>query len=125
MIKFLPFIFLIAIFSLFGISWIAFSVDPDSAPWYIFALFVLLVFVCVYGLLGLAAYFVRTRLYRRYSAKWYFYTSFKMAFFVSLFVSLVTALAILQLVSKVNIFLTICAVVLFALWSYLGKVKSD
>lgn len=121
MSRYLPLTFLASIACLFGISWITYSVDPDTAPWYMFALFVMLIFVCVYGLLGLAAYFIRTKFYRRYSARWYFYTSFKMAFFVALFVSLIIALAILQLVSTLNLFLTILAVSLFALWSYLGK----
>lgn len=123
MYRFLPLIFLASVSSLFGITWISYSVDPDTAAWYVFALFVLLIFVSVYGFLGLAAYFIRTKFYRRYSARWYFYTSFKMAFFVALFVSLIIALAILQLVSTLNLFLTILAVTLFALWSYLGKVK--
>jgi len=121
MSKYLPLIFLLSVFSLFGISWITYSVDPDTAPWYLFALFVALTFVSVFGLSGLAAYFLRTRLYRRYSTKWYFYTSFKMAFFVAVFVALVVTLAIFQLLSTLNMLLAIAAVCLSALWSYLGK----
>lgn len=124
MSKYLPFIFLASVFSLFGITWIVYSVDPQSAPWYLFVLFVSLIFVSVFGLAGLVAYFLRTRLYRRYSTRWYFYTSFKMAFFVAIFVSLVVTLAIFQLLSTLNMLLAIAAICLFALWSYLGK-KSD
>jgi len=66
-------------------------------------------------------YFARTRLYKRYSANWYFYTSFKMAFFVALFVAIVATLTIIQLVTLLNVALTILAVSLLAFWSYLGK----
>ncbi len=117
----LPFIFLISVFSIFGITWVAWYVDPDSAPWYIFALLVVLIFSACWGLLGTVMYFLRTRFYRRYSANWYFRTSFKMAFFISLFTAVVTLLAILQLMSRFNLFLLISAVILFAIWSYLGK----
>lgn len=44
-----------------------------------------------------------------------------MAFFISLFTAVVTLLAILQLMSRFNLFLLISAVILFAIWSYLGK----
>ena len=121
MVKLLPFSFLIATFSIFGLVWIILDVDPDSAPWYIFAVFDLLLFVSVWGLLGLALYFIRTRFYKRYSANWYFKTSFKMAFFVALFASVVAILAILRLITVFNLILAIVAISLFAVWSYLGK----
>ena len=119
--RFLPLVFLVSVASVFGIAWIVTSVDPDSAKWYFFGLFDLLLFIAVWGLGGLLLYFVRTRLYRRYSANWYFYTSFKMAFFVALFISLLSLIAMLKLITVFNIALAILAVILFALWSYLGK----
>lgn len=121
MVKLLPLSFLIAVGSLFGLAWIVTTVDPEKAGWYTFALFALLVFTFLICLLGIALYFARTRLYKRYSANWYFYTSFKMAFFVALFVSIVTILAILELISIFNLMLSILAVSLLAIWSYLGK----
>lgn len=121
MTRYLPFVLLVSTFSLFGITWIIYSVDPDIAAWYFFAMLILLIFAAIFGYLGLILYFLRTRLYRRYSANWYIFTSFKMAFFVALFVSLIMALAILQLLTTINIFFAIVAVCLFALWSYLGK----
>lgn len=121
MSRFMPFVFLASVISLFGIVWIIEGVDPDSARWYVFALLVFLIFVAVFGFLGLILYFVRTRFYRRYSVNWYIKTSFKMAFFVAFFVSLVTTLAILKLISLFNLVLAILAVSLFAVWSYLGK----
>lgn len=121
MVRLLPFVFLIGVASLFGLWWIVTRVDPDSAAWYFFALFVFLLFLCVFCFLGLLLYFVRTRFYRRYSTKWYFYTSFKMAFFVALFTALIVSLAILQLINTFNILLAILVVSLLAIWSYLGK----
>lgn len=117
----LPLIFLISIFSLFGLSWIVSEVDPQTAPVWIFALFVFLLFVVVFGFLGLIIYFLRTRFYRRYDVNWYIFTSFKMAFFVAFFVSISATLAIFNLVSLFNISLAILSVALFAVWSYLGK----
>ena len=121
MVRFLPFAFLIAVASLFGLSWIIVEVDPKSAPWYVFVLLVILIFTSTFCLLGLILYFLRTRLYKRYSANWYVKTSFKMAFFVALFLALAATLAILQLVTLFNVVLAILAVSLFAVWSYLGK----
>ena len=121
MAKFLPFVFLASFASLFGIAWIIEGVDPNSASWYIFSLLVFLFTVAIFGFLGLALYFVRTKFYRRYSVTWYIKTSFKMAAFVALFVGLVSALAVLKLVSTINLALVILAVCLFAVWSYLGK----
>ena len=121
MARFLPLAFLILCLSLFGLAWIVIEIDPDFASWYIFVLFVFLIFTSVFCLLGLALYFVRTRFYRRYSARWYVYTSFKMAFFVAIFVAIASALAILQMVNTLNITLAILAVSLFAIWSFLGK----
>jgi len=121
MVRFLPFAFLIAVASLFGLSWIIVEVDPKSAPWYVFVLLVILIFTSTFCLLGLILYFLRTRLYKRYSANWYVKTSFKMAFFVGLFLALSATLAILQLVTLFNVLLAILAVVLFAVWSFLGK----
>ena len=117
----LPLIFLISVFSLFGLSWIVTEVDPETAPIWIFALFVFLIFVVVFGFLGLIIYFLRTRLYRRYDVNWYIFTSFKMAFFVALFVAIAATLAIFDLISLFNISLAILSITLFAVWSYLGK----
>jgi len=122
--KHLPFVFLASVASFFGIVWIVWDVDPDTTRWYVFALLIFLIFFAVWGLLGTILYLLRTRFYRRYSQNWYFYTSFKMAFFIALFVAIVSTLAILQLVTPFNVFLAIVAVILFAFWSYLGK-KSD
>ena len=121
MVRFLPLTFLIAILSLFSLLWIVTGVDPTVARWYMFALFVALLFLFVFNFLGLALYLLRTRFYKRYSASWYFKTSFKMAFFVALFVSLAAILDVLHLVNTFNIVLAIAAITLFALWSYLGK----
>lgn len=121
MSRFLPLVFLISSFSFFGIVWIVWSVDPDVAAWYFFALLIMLIFIALFGYLGLILYFLRTRLYRRYSANWYVYTSFKMAFFVAGFSSMVAILALLQLISILNIILLISAFSLIAFWSYLGK----
>lgn len=121
MSSFLPFVFLISITSLFGLVWIVMQVDPETAAWYFFALFDVLLFVSIWGFLGIALYFVRTRFYKRYSANWYFKTSFKMAFFIALFVSVVAILAILALITTFNLILAIVALALFAIYSYLGK----
>ncbi len=120
MARFLPFVFLISVLSTFGIAWIVTTIDPQSAPLYIFGLFDLLLFLAIWGLGGIALYFVRTRFYRRYSANWYFKTSFKMAFFVALFVAIAAILALLKLVTTFNLILAIVALALFATWSYLG-----
>ena len=121
MAKLLPFVFLIAVASAFGLFWIMYDVDPTNAAWYWFALVIALIFVSTFGFLGLFLYFVRIRFYRRYSVRWYIYTSFKMAFFVAFFASLVATLAILKLITLFNLILVILAVSLFAVWSYLGK----
>lgn len=117
----LPLIFLTSTFSLFGLSWIVTEVDPETAPVWIFAIFVFLLFVTVFGFLGLIIYFLRTRLYRRYDVNWYILTSFKMAFFVALFVAIAAALAIFDLISLFNVSLAILSIALFAVYSYLGK----
>jgi len=119
--KFLPFIFLVAAMAIFGLVWIVWYADPDTASWDLFVAFVALVFVSSLGLLGTILYYLRTKFYRRYSQKWYFYTSFKMALFISGFLALITGLAILQLATPFNLFLSISATALFAVWSYLGK----
>ncbi len=121
MTKLLPISLLIAAFSLFGLAWIVTAVDPKQAPVYIFVAFVLLLFTFLFCILGILLYFARTRLYRRYSANWYFYTSYKMAFFVAAFAAVAATLAILGLVSLLNMVLAIIAISLFAIWSYLGK----
>ena len=121
MSKFLPFVFLVSFASLFGISWIVVAIDPDSADWYIFALLIFLIFVTVFGLFGLALYFVRIRFYKRYSVNWYIKTSFKMSAFVAFFIALASTLAILQLISVFNLILAGLAVSLFAIYSFLGK----
>ncbi len=121
MARILPLIFLVSVIALFGISWIVVGVNPDDAPFYIYAILILFIFLATFGFLGLVLYFLRTRLYKRYSAKWYFYTSFKMAFFVGVFAGLISILAVLRLITFFNIALLIVALILFALWSYLGK----
>src|SRR3990167_7690455 len=93
----LPIIFLISTFSLFGLLWIIFEIDPETAPVWIFPIFVILLFIVTSGFLGLIIYFLRTRFYRRYDVNWYIFTSFKMAFFVALFVSISAALAIFEI----------------------------
>ena len=85
MVRLLPIAALVAFFSLFGLLWIVIGVDPGEAPLYIFGLFVLFLFVTSFCAFGTLLYFLRTRLYKRYSANWYFKTSFKMAFFIALF----------------------------------------
>ena len=117
----LPIIFLISTFSLFGLFWIVTDIDPETAPVWIFAVFVFLLFVVVFGFLGLIIYFLRIRLYRRYDINWYIFTSFKMAFFVAAFVAIAATLAIFDLVSLFNVSLAILSIALFAVWSYLGK----
>ena len=121
MSKFLPFVFLASIAALFGISWIVVAVDPDSAAWYIFALLIFLIFAAIFGLFGLALYFVRIRFYKRYSVNWYIKTSFKMSAFVAFFIALASTLAILQLISVFNLILAGLAVSLFAIYSFFGK----
>ena len=117
----LPLVFLTSTFSLFGLSWIVSEVDPETAPVWIFALFVFLLFAVVFGFLGLIIYFLRTRFYKRYDVNWYIFTSFKMAFFVALFVAIAATLAIFDLVSLFNVSLAIVSITLFAIYSYLGK----
>lgn len=121
MSRFLPFVFLASFASAFGIAWIVVDVDPDFAPWYIFALVILLIFVSIAGFLGLFLYFVRIRFYKRYSINWYIKTSFKMSTFVAFFIALACTLAILELISTFNLILAGLAVSLFAIYSFLGK----
>ena len=119
--RLLPFVFLTAVASLFGIAWIVTVVDPQKATWYIFAGFGLLLFTFVFCALGLLLYLLRTRFYKRYDPNWYFRTSLKMSFFVALFVALVAQLTMSQVLNIFNLFGVILAVGLFAFWSYLGK----
>ena len=77
MARFLPLTFLASIASLFGIVWIVWEFDPDTKPWMIFALFAVLLFVFSWSGLGTILYFLRTKFLRKYSADWYFKTSFK------------------------------------------------
>lgn len=121
MLRLLPFIFLISVTSLFGIAWIIIEVNPDFAPWYIFALLIFLIFFGVFGLLGLLLFYVRTRFYKRYSVNWYIKTSFKMSFFIAFFTALTSTLAIMHLISFLNLLLAGLAVSLFAIYSFLGK----
>lgn len=121
MTKFLPFAFLISAFSFFGLAWIIVGVDPDTAPWYIFVLFVGLIFLLVFNLLGLLLYFIRTKFVKNYDKRWYVKTSFKMAFFIALFMAILTALAILQLINVLTGISSIMAVGLLAVWVYLGR----
>ena len=123
MVRLLPFAALLTFFSLFGLLWIVVSVDPDDAPLYIFGLFVLFLFLTSFCAVGTLLYFLRTRLYKRYSANWYFKTSFKMAFFVALFLAVAAVLAIFELVTVFNVALAILAITLFAVYSYLGGKK--
>lgn len=123
MSRLLPFTSLAAFVSLFGLSWIVFEYDPESVPWYIFALFIGFVFTFVFSFFGTLLYFARTRFYKKYNPDWYFKTSFQMAFFVAIFVAMVTLLSLLDLLTTLNLFLTIAAVLLFAVWSYLGRKK--
>lgn len=123
MVRLLPITALIAFFSLFGLLWIVFDVDPEIASWYFFALFAFLTFVFTFCFLGTLLYFARTRLYKKYDPSWYFKTSFQMAFFVAIFVAMAILLSLLDLLTTLNLFLTIAAVLLFAVWSYLGKRK--
>lgn len=123
MSRYLPFIFLASVLCVFSITLIIWYVNPDTARWYLFALVIALVFAASWGLAGTGLFFLRTRFYKRYSSKWYFETSFKMAFFAALFMAFIAALGVLKLISTFNLFLAIVAVSLFALWSYLGKSK--
>lgn len=119
--RLLPLTFLAAFAALFGIAWIVTVFDPQNAPWYIFAGFDLALFIFVFCGLGCLLYFVRTKFYKRYDPSWYFKTSFKMAFFVALFVTVIAQLTISQVLNLFNLFGVILAVGLFAFWSYLGK----
>jgi len=121
MARILPFVFLASFACLFGLSWVIIGVNPDNAPIYIFALFVLLLFFTVWGFLGTFLFFLRTRIYKRYNPDWYFRTSFKMALFMALFIAVAAILGILELVTFLNVVLAIVALGLFAVWSYLGK----
>lgn len=125
MYKFLPLVFLASVASLFGLAWIVFEIDPETAPWSIFGVFVILILVAVWGILGLLLYFVRTKFYKRYSADWYFKTSFKMAFFVAIFVAITVILTLLDLITTFNLVLAIVALALFATWSYLGRKQNE
>lgn len=121
MVRLLPFIFLLSVIAVFFLSWIIVGVDPDTAPWYVLALFVILIFLAAWGFLGILLYFARTRFYRRYDPNWYFKTSFKMSFFIALFTGISAALGVLELVNVLNVGAAIGAVSLFALWAFLGK----
>lgn len=121
----LPFTFLFACFSVFGLFWIIWEFDPQSAPWYIFAALVFCIFVFAWSLLGLLIYFLRTRRYRRYSANWYFKTSFKLAFFAALFCAIVSTLAVIRIINFFNLAAAVLAVILLMVWAYMGKrIKS-
>lgn len=121
MSRFLPFLFLVSIFSLFGIAWIIWDIDPDTAKAQTFALLITLVFATIFGFLGLVIYFVRSRFNRRINPASYIFSCFKISFIVALLVALLAALAVLKLVSAFNLFLVFGAVALFALYVYLGK----
>lgn len=121
MSKLLPFSFLIAFFSVFGLAWIVVGVDPDTAPFYSFILFVGLLFLSIFNLLGLLLYFLRTRFIKNYEKNWYIRSSFKMAFLIALFIAILALLVILQLITLVTGIAAIMAVGLLAVWMYLGK----
>lgn len=120
---FLPLVFLVSIFSLFGIAWIVWDVDPDTATVQTFVLLITLVFINIFGFLGLVIYFVRSRFSRRVNPASYIFSCFKVSFFAACLVSLLATLAVLKLVSAFNLFLVFGAVILFALYVYLGKKK--
>lgn len=122
--KYLPFIFLISTFSLFGIIWIIFDFDPDIAPWYLFATFVCLSFITITGFAGTLLYIGRMRLRRRHDASGYMKSSFKIAFFTAAFFTIILVLDILKLMNSINAFLAFLTISLFALWSYMGT-KSE
>ncbi len=119
--RLLPFSFLAAIFSLFGISWIVVDIDPDTAPWYFFVILIVLIFLFVFNFLAILLYFLRTKFIKNYNKGWYVKTSFKMAFFIAMFVTLLSALSILQLVSLLTLLASIMVVGLLAVWLYLGR----
>lgn len=123
MVKLLPFVFLVAACSLFGLAWMLTMVDPQKAAWYMLALFVVLIFVFVFSFLGLILYFVRTKIHGRMhlDSNWYARTSLKMAFFVALFISVLTILGMLQLITVFNMALAAIAIGIFMFWAYLGK----
>lgn len=123
MSRFLPFLFLVSIFSLFGIAWIIWDVDPDTAKAQTFALLVTLVFVTIFGFLGLLIYFVRSRFNKRINPAIYIFSCFKISFFVAVVVVLLATLSILKLASLFNLFLVLGSVLLFAVYVYLGKKK--
>ena len=124
MSKLFPLIFLVSTFSLFGISWIIYSVDPDTASWYFFVLLVGLAFLAIFGYLGLLIYFFRTRFVKRFDAAAYFKMSFKVSFFVAAFSSVVLTLKLLKILSVFNLILVICALALFAVYSFWGGKKN-
>jgi len=121
--KLLPFIFLIAAGSLFGLAWMITLVDPQKAAWYILALFVLLLFAFVFSFLGLILFFTRTKIHGRMHLdnNWYARTSLKMAFLVALFIAVLTTLGMLQLITVFNMALAAIAIGIFMFWAYLGK----
>lgn len=121
MSRLLPFSFMLMVIAGFGLAWIVTAFDPQVSPWYIFAAFLLVLFLLILNVLGLSLFFLRTRLYRRYSPNWYFKTSYKMAFFVAFFVVIAAILAILKLVTTFNVAMAILAVGLLAVWSYIGN----
>ena len=123
MAKLLPFIFLIAAGSLFGLAWMITLVDPQKAAWYILALFVLLLFAFVFSFLGLILFFTRTKIHGRMHLdnNWYARTSLKMAFLVALFIAVLTTLGMLQLITVFNMALAAIAIGIFMFWAYLGK----
>lgn len=123
MAKLMPFVFLIAAGSLFGLAWMVTLVDPQKAAWYTLALFVLLLFAFVFSFLGLILFFTRTKIHGRMHLdnNWYARTSLKMAFFVATFLAVLTTLGMLQLITVFNMALAAIAIGVFMFWVYLGK----
>lgn len=119
----MPFLFLVSVFSLFGIAWIIWDVDPDTAKVQTFVILITLVFITIFGFLGLVIYFVRSRFNRRTNPATYIFSGFKVSFFAACLASLLATLAVLKLISAFNLFLVVGAVSLFALYVYLGKKK--
>ncbi|MBI3342182.1 hypothetical protein HY024_03605 [Candidatus Curtissbacteria bacterium] len=115
--------------TLFGIGataaiiWIVANIDPTASSPLVFIVFVGFLFCATLVDLAMLLYLMRTKLRGKQmiDRRWYLVTSLRMAFFVALFLALITTLAILKLVSLFNMVGVILVVSLFAVWMYLGK----
>ena len=119
--KLLPFSFLIAFFSFFGIAWIIFDTDPDTSKYYIYILLVFLIFLLLWNFLGLIFYLFMIRINRRVDPAKYVFSSYKISLLIATFVSVFAILAILKLISTLNIALVVLSLVCFVIYNYLGK----